>query len=89
MGNWFFTHFLSDLPESLSFYTALENNTIFDNNFFGFGGGGSFPPPHLRAPLSVMIFFPGLFKRVKKNKENVNLQNHYNQIIPSMLKAIY
>ena len=48
MENWFFTHFLSDLPGPLPFYTALENNTIFYNNFSGFERG--FPPP-LRAPL--------------------------------------
>ena len=29
MENWLFTHFLSPLPGPLSFYTALENNTIF------------------------------------------------------------
>ena len=46
MENWLFTHLLSHLPWPLWFYTAQENNTIFYNNFFGFGGGGrSFPPP--------------------------------------------
>ena len=28
-----FSNFLSDLTETLSFYTDLENNTIFHNNF--------------------------------------------------------
>ena len=44
-----FNHFLSDVPGILSFYTALENKTIFYNNFFGFGEGKLNPP--LRAPL--------------------------------------
>ena len=43
MENWFFTQFLSDLSEALSGYTALENNTIFYSNYFGFGG--IFPLP--------------------------------------------
>ena len=37
-GKLIFTHFLSDLLELLSFYTALENNTIFLQQFFRFRG---------------------------------------------------
>ena len=34
LENWFFTNFLSDLPGTLSFYAAPQNNTIFHNNFW-------------------------------------------------------
>ena len=45
MENWLFIHFLSHLPGPWSFYTALENKTIFLQQFFLVsGGGGSFPP---------------------------------------------
>ena len=44
MKNSFFTHFLSDLPGPLSFYTALENNPIFLQQFFHFLRGGKLPP---------------------------------------------
>ena len=40
MENWLFTHFLSLLPGPLSFYTALENNTIFLHQFFRGGSEG-------------------------------------------------
>ena len=50
MENWLLIHFLSILPGPLSFYTALENNTIFLQQFFRFRGG-SFPLPPLRAPM--------------------------------------
>ena len=33
-----FPNFQSDLPGTLSFYTAPENNTIFLQHFFGFDG---------------------------------------------------
>ena len=52
MENWGSTHFLSDLPWPLSFYTALENNTIFLQQFFRFREGESSPLP-LWAPLST------------------------------------
>ena len=45
MENWFFTHFLSDLPGPLSVYTALENNTIYLQHFLGFRVEESSPPP--------------------------------------------
>ena len=35
-----FQKFLSDFPGILSFYTALENNAIIEQEFFRFGGGG-------------------------------------------------
>ena len=67
MENWCFTHFLSDLPRPLSFYTALENNSIFYNNFFVWGGvGGSFtlPPPPAGAPvLWLKLSLKYLYKR--------------------------
>ena len=44
MENALFIHFLSHLPGPLSFYTALENNTIFLQQFFRFRGGGISPP---------------------------------------------
>ena len=47
MENWYLTNFLADLPVALSFNTALENNTIFYNNFSISGG---FPPPPAGAP---------------------------------------
>ena len=41
----FLSIFYPHLPGLLSFYTALENNTIFLQQFFRFRGrGGSFPP---------------------------------------------
>ena len=43
-----FTHFLSDIPWLVSFYTSLEKNTTFFYNFFGFGGIS--PPPPAGAP---------------------------------------
>ena len=36
MENWFYTEFLSHPPAPLSFYTALQNNTIFLPQFFDF-----------------------------------------------------
>ena len=45
--NRFLTHFVSDLPEPLSFYAALENNTIFLQQFFR---GGYSPLSPLGAP---------------------------------------
>ena len=58
MENWLFILFLSHLPGPLSFYTALENNTIFLQQFLGFGGGeaSTLPPagaPGLRVTLST------------------------------------
>ena len=44
MENWLFIHFLSLLPGPLSFYTALENNTIYLQHFFRFQGEGTLPP---------------------------------------------
>ena len=55
MENWIFVLFLSHLPWPLPFYTALENNTIFYNNFFGFVGGGRFPPPPCGRPWIIQI----------------------------------
>ena len=51
-GKLILIHFLSVLPGPLSFYTALENNTIFLQQFFLFRGGEASPPPSpLRAPM--------------------------------------
>ena len=49
------SHFLSHLPGPLSFYTALENKTIFLQQFLWFRGGGELPPP-LRAPMNTLSF---------------------------------
>ena len=43
MENRLFTHFLAHLPGPLPFSTPLENNTIFYNNSFGFGGYSPLP----------------------------------------------
>ena len=49
-----FFHFLSHLPGPLSFYTALENNTSFLQQFFFGFGGGSFPlPPPCGRPCII------------------------------------
>ena len=54
MENWLFLFFLSNLPGPLSFYTAMENNTIFLQQFFRFRGGGEFRPlPPAGAPANV------------------------------------
>ena len=47
-----FNRFLSDLPGPLSFYTALENNTILLQKIFGFG---FFPSP-CGHPCNVKFF---------------------------------
>ena len=49
MENWFFTNFLSDLQVTLSFYSALESNTILLQRFFCFVG--DLLPSALLAPL--------------------------------------
>ena len=54
--NWLFIYFLSHLLGPLSFYTALENNTIFLQQFFRFRGGGEaspLPPPCGRPCPSI------------------------------------
>ena len=68
MENGLFILFLSHLPGPLSFYTALENNTIFNNIFFGLGGG-SFPPPPLQAPLVIylQIYCSGICLLIKES----------------------
>ena len=53
MGNWFLTDFGSDIPGHLSFYTAMENKTIFYNNFFGFWEG-VFPLHPLRGHGGIL-----------------------------------
>ena len=58
MENWHFIHFLSHLPRPLSFYTALENNTIFLQPFFLFRVEGSFPLPPAGAPVVVISLSP-------------------------------
>ena len=51
LENWVLTHFLSALPGPLSFYTDLENNPFFYNNFFAFfWGRGNLPPFPAGAP---------------------------------------
>ena len=64
MENWLFTHFLSYLPGPLSFYTALENNTIFLQQFFSVSGGGIIPPYPLRAALALIHFYPDTFQNL-------------------------
>ena len=59
--------FLSHLPGPLSFYTALENNTIFLQQFFQFrgGGAGKLPPPpcgRLCTAMTINSFVEGLRK---------------------------
>ena len=51
--NWLFTH----LPGPLSFYTALENKTIYLQQFFRFRGEGKLPPPPCGRPWFFCIFF--------------------------------
>ena len=53
MENWLFIHFLSLLPGPLPFYTALENNTIFLQQFFRFRGREASPSSSLRAPMPI------------------------------------
>ena len=55
MENCFFANYLSDPPETLSFYTALQNNTTFYNNFFGFEGEALTPPPPAGAPVNYLL----------------------------------
>ena len=57
MENWLFTHFLSLLPGPLSFYTALENNTIYLQQFFRFRGEAYPLPPPAGAHDFFCIFF--------------------------------
>ena len=56
MENYLFIHFLSYLPGPLSFYTALENSTIFIQQFFSVSGGGQLPLP-LPCGCSCVIHF--------------------------------
>ena len=58
-GKFILTDFLSGLPGPLSFYTALENNIIFLQQFFRFGG---FCPPlagvhGVKEILPIIAFF--------------------------------
>ena len=83
--NWLFIAFLSNLPGPLSFYTALENKTIFCNNFFGFGGGGELPHPPAGAPAeftrnlmsmkNVIVFenFPISLRCLAETNQTVHL----------------
>ena len=48
METWLYFHFLSHLPDHLSFYTAMQNKTIFYNIFSVLGG--SFPQPSCGHP---------------------------------------
>ena len=75
MENWLFNHFLSLLHGPLSFYTALENYTIYLQQSFRFRGG-KLP---LRAPMIFCIFF-NKFNKPCVNfllvwTKNANLEN--------------
>ena len=75
-----FFYFLSHLPGPLSFYTALENNTIFLQHFFGFGAGGSFPPPPHGRPCYWHLYTKMLAFReiwVLNYRHHINTQLSY------------
>ena len=55
----FFTHFLCDLPGSVSFYTILEKGTIF-YHIYGFGGGGFPPIPQCGSTCFCLIHWNDL-----------------------------
>ena len=50
--NWLFLPFLSDLPGHLSFYTVMENNPIFLQQFLRFRGYCHLPPAG--APENIL-----------------------------------
>ena len=60
MENGVFTYFLSDLPGPVCFYTALENNTIFLQQFFTVSGENLPPSPTFLAGATAS--FPSLSK---------------------------
>ena len=68
MENWLFILFLSHRPGPLSFYTALENNTIFLQQFFRFRGGGEASPlpPPAGAPV---LYFGKYWPKIMKNPD--------------------
>ena len=80
MENWLFFHFLSLLPWPFSFYTALEINTLYLQQYFR-GGGWSFLPlsPHCGRPWNISNVlvvegenYPkiGTFNNLPKNLKN-------------------
>ena len=100
MENWLFIHFLSLLPGPLSFYTALENNTIFLQQFFRFrrGGGEASPLPpwgrpwfhsSIQCPNFYISFFRIIYGILYLKSNNLKaLRNPWREIFTEILNGL-